>query len=352
MSDIETKIHLNYIRVISCILVVTVHVSANQYDSISPRSLEWNVMNFYDCLGILGVPLFVMISGSLMISSPKSNSIGYILKKSFKLFMLYYIWAFIYKIIFFLENGSEISYLSIKDDIVLDTLIEKVHYHLWFFPMLIALYLLVPIMKQLCSSISVMQYCLVMNFVIVLFFQTICSYDFPYRTIVQATLERIPITFFAHYVGYFILGYYLESYACKFKKSNCFILYGASIFSFACVVFLCGYDAYLKNETSVIVNNPLTVFHFIACSGVYVFFKRQTACFSRFPSIVNRIAPLTLGIYLVHPFLIDGLANSGVTTLLIPPLFSIPLIVGIVVLGSAVITYIFSKVPVVSQLFR
>lgn len=50
--------YMDLIRVIACVLVVLVHVSALGWNEVSVCSDKWQVMNAFDCLGILGVPLF------------------------------------------------------------------------------------------------------------------------------------------------------------------------------------------------------------------------------------------------------------------------------------------------------
>ncbi|EOC1327328.1 acyltransferase family protein, partial [Cronobacter dublinensis] len=55
---------IDFARVISCFLVVMTHVSA--YWNYKFQS-EWEVVNFYNSLSRCAVPVFVMISGALLI---------------------------------------------------------------------------------------------------------------------------------------------------------------------------------------------------------------------------------------------------------------------------------------------
>ena len=60
--------YLEALRLVACILVVGVHVSAFNLEQVPVESLNFKVMNGLDCLSILGVPLFVMISGALFLA--------------------------------------------------------------------------------------------------------------------------------------------------------------------------------------------------------------------------------------------------------------------------------------------
>ena len=60
--------YLEVLRLVACILVVGVHVSAFNLEQVPVESLNFKVMNGLDCLSILGVPLFVMISGALFLA--------------------------------------------------------------------------------------------------------------------------------------------------------------------------------------------------------------------------------------------------------------------------------------------
>ncbi|MFI3176769.1 MAG: acyltransferase family protein [Eubacteriales bacterium] len=350
MTSTKTIVFLNYLRVFSCILIILGHIAANQFEAISPRSFSWQCMNMYDCLAILGVPLFVMISGSVMLSSSKSASISYILKKACKLYFLYYSWGFFYNYIDY-SSKYTFSLSSFKEEVVLDTLVISVHYHLWFLPMLITLYLMTPIVKSICTSRKLLEYSLILYCIFVLFFPTLFQYDFPYRTIVQATFNRLSFPYFGQYLGYYLLGYYLSHYTNNWKKNHYSILSIGSVLCIVTIICLCGYDGYVNNTHSVIVNTPLSIFHIIACSGIFLLFKNRINQVGKATPLIDKINGLSLGVYFIHPLVIAQLSAIGITTLSFMPLLSIPVLTLLVFAVSILFVWLLSKIPIIQYLF-
>lgn len=73
--DKKRTAYLDFVRILACIMVVGVHVSALCLETLDVTSTNFKVMNGFDCFSILGVPLFVMISGSLLLSEEHSYNV-------------------------------------------------------------------------------------------------------------------------------------------------------------------------------------------------------------------------------------------------------------------------------------
>jgi surface polysaccharide O-acyltransferase-like enzyme len=131
--------YFDYLRVAATISVVVLHVSAQNWYSFNGRSFEWNVFNFYDSIVRWGVPIFLMISGSLFLYRDieiKNLYRKYILR----LFVAYCFWALFYAV-----------YSPIIDSIIgkgfalpIKSIIKNTisgNYHMWFIPMIIGTYM-------------------------------------------------------------------------------------------------------------------------------------------------------------------------------------------------------------------
>lgn len=353
MSNVR-KYYLDFLRIFSCILIVMVHVSANQFEVVSPRTFDWQIMNFYDCLGILGVPLFVMISGALLLDSSHNLPTIKLLKKAGKLAFLYFFWLGIYNFITYLGSHASFTFPSFKQEVLLNSLLGKGIYHLWFLPMLIALYLIIPLLKPIVSSKESCKYFLILYFIIALFFPTIFKYDFPYRTILMSIYEKTPFVMFTGYIGYFILGYYLAHHTGTLSKKSSFLLFGLGGLSFIITVFLCGYDGYVKNHASTIMNDPFTVFSFFSCMAVFLAFKQLFICSEIIKHTLfwTELSGLSFGVYLLHPLLIWQMDKLNITTMSFSPVISIPVITLAIALLCGMIAYLFKKFPFFGKWLR
>ena len=60
---------------------------------------------------------------------------------------------------------------------------------------------------------------------------------------------------------------------------------------------------------------------------------------------LRRLGPLTLGIYIIHPMIIETLQHFGITSLLFNPIISIPLLSLVIFSVASLIVYLLLKTP-------
>ena len=65
---------------------------------------------------------------------------------------------------------------------------------------------------------------------------------------------------------------------------------------------------------------------------------------------MRMLSPLTLGVYLIHPFLIESLGRwFGITTTTFGPILSLLLVYSLVVGMSFAFTVLVSKIPILNR---
>lgn len=103
--------YLDILRVMACLAVIMIHTSMT-YVIKDIGSVNFWLGNIFDSLARIGVPLFVMISGTLMLNEKyeckKTKLIGHIKK----MIVFFIFWSAIYCIVFNII-GQIISYSSI-----------------------------------------------------------------------------------------------------------------------------------------------------------------------------------------------------------------------------------------------
>ena len=205
--------YLEVLRLVACILVVGVHVSAFNLEQVPVESLNFKVMNGLDCLSILGVPLFVMISGALFLAPSYEVTVKkFYTRKIPKIVFLYFFWLLFYNVVNFLENGTAWNFTNVKKQIVLESLLGKGMYHMWYLPMLAVLYLLTPFLKSFAADRKKCQLFCVLGFCYSILLPTALKFEFPYRTIVESLYDQFDCSFFGGYVNYYVLGHVLHEY--------------------------------------------------------------------------------------------------------------------------------------------
>lgn len=340
--------YLDLIRIIACILVVGVHVSALCLESLDVTSINFKVMNGFDCFSILGVPLFVMISGSLLLSEKHAYSVKDLyFKKLGRLVFLYFFWFLFYNTVNFIESGTAWNFENIKQEIVLESLLGRGIYHLWFLPMMISLYLITPFIKTFTADREKCILFLILFFVIAIAVPTALKFEFPYKTIVASLYERFPNIMFIGYIGYYILGHTIHEFLPGLKPKTLLLLAAAAIVSFAAEVYTCNFYSEKTGELSIILNDTMAVNAFVTCTCIFILCKHIKIKEHKW---LSKCAALTFGIYLMHPFILHLLNLAGLDTLFAPAGIAVPIVVVFVTIITAIIVFMIQKIPVVRSL--
>lgn len=71
----EREYNMDYLRIFACFMVIFLHVAAQNWSSVEVTSREWHVFNLYDTAVRSAVPLFVMLSGKLILSKNTEFSV-------------------------------------------------------------------------------------------------------------------------------------------------------------------------------------------------------------------------------------------------------------------------------------
>lgn len=144
-------VYLDYLRIFSTFAVIFLHVSAQNWYSASVFSTEWQILNFYDSLVRWAVPVFVMISGALFLSKEISIRTLY-LKHVLRMIIAFVVWSFVYAIC--QKGGYDFSEHKV--------MWLAGHYHMWFIPMIIGLYIMIPIIKYIVRDEKITHYFLIL----------------------------------------------------------------------------------------------------------------------------------------------------------------------------------------------
>jgi surface polysaccharide O-acyltransferase-like enzyme len=194
------------IRVISVFLVILIHTSAPTVLSWSNSDhFNWMVGNIFDSLARISVPLFVMLSGSLLLHK-KENLETFLKKRTSRILLPWFFWG---TILLFFNNYFGFALFGEKDFKLL--LIENFLGGFWFMPMIFGLYIVTPILKKfvLKANFNELKY----YFFIWIIFSSIIP---AANNLLDISINFNTPTWFL-YSGYFIGGYYIVR---KMKIAN------------------------------------------------------------------------------------------------------------------------------------
>lgn len=283
----ERKSSLDYLKVIACILVITVHVSARYViKNISNPDFNFTVGNFYDSISRICVPIFILIAGNLALSNNKNRNYSYYYKKQYNYLgksvviwsCLYIIYSYILNIMVYFFLGKELKLLKP----LINLIYGKPYFHLWYMYMLIGLIVVTPLILRVKEDIGEEKF-----FKLGVFFMII----------------SIPISSFSdlYWMIQFIvyLGYYILGYSLKFKKnyiSNKILVLGFIISQL--LIFISTEIIVRKSliDNKLYFHGYLTPFVIISSLSIYMYFLTV----NKNLNIITNISKHTLNIYLVH----------------------------------------------------
>lgn len=187
------------LRNIATVLVIAIHVSGSvAQGNVEYDTLFWWAGNFWDSLGRPAVPLFVMLSGFLLLG--KDYELDYFLKRRFsRVVVPALFWMAIYSYYNFMAKGSPASIAEAIRGIVE----RPVHYHLWFIYLIIGLYLVYPILRPWVRGAKEQDY---WYFFIA---WTVGALIYKILWVFSGISIGIYFELFTNNCGYFVLGYYL-----------------------------------------------------------------------------------------------------------------------------------------------
>ena len=343
----ERIVYFDILRVISCFLVIMVHVSSNPISTASPSTFDYQIGNFYNTLAISAPAIFIMLSGAIFLR-PEYWKMP--LKKLWKKYILRLIvsfafWSCLYTLIIW------IPYYSFTIDTVklyfLEVITAPPMYHLWFIPMLISIYMILPVLGPAFNDKRNCKYYLALFILLQLLIPTILNFDFEHKAILQGLYGKIPYLLFVGHVGYFILGYYLSIENSSKKLRSILYVLGA-----LGLLLAVGIDGYLsiQQDTSVrFLDDIFSINIFLFASAVFVAFRHIPWKTNKFTNIVSTLSKLTFGIYLIHVLIMDKVFETCTSLCTLPAIIWIPVITTITFVISTAIIWIVYKIPVINK---
>lgn len=285
-------IFIDYIRALAILMVIMCHVIdvnclfwlGYQEMSGARQIIIYTLLIFGRC----GVPLFLMITGYLLLDRDYSHGKwkSFYLHKWLHLFLLTEIWFAIYEAFAVCVQGKPFVW---KDFILRLLFIEEpVLSHAWYLPMILKLYLLIPLIAQIvknCKTYRTKRWIIVCLMGINLLLQV------GYR--IYPILTEIASLFL--YISYMIVGVYVRQCARKPKKR--ISIYSGLLIS----IGLLGNEIFLRIQ--YMHRQPVYLWYdniFVIVMAIGIFVIISDLDIHRNNRIIVSLSRDSFGIYLIH----------------------------------------------------
>lgn len=333
------------IRFFATIGVIILHTSSSGlYLFATIPTIQWGILDVVDSAMRCCVPLFVMLSGALLLRQDK-QLVPYLKNRFWRIIVPFLFWALVYCVVYIASIWTKIdgekavaTFVEIlKDVFFYKGLFRMQAFHFWYVYMIIGLFLVVPILRRWIKYATKKE---------MRYFLLLWAISLILLPMADASFKpTIDITFFSGYIGYFIVGYYLSETDFDSKLLNTKSL---TVIILLLVMLTAGGTYYLTsmegslNQEFFKYLSPNIVLLSIA---VFLCLKQLRIKNNRLLGWMVILNKYSFGIYLVHIIVLRILNNIGINWSFIHPLIGIPLTAGIAFISSFTIIFILNKLP-------
>lgn len=339
---------IDLLRVIAIFAVVLVHATESIYrfnvESMETISMQSKVFAITAlAAGRLGVPIFLMITGYLLLDREydPEKIVRFWKNNWLRLLVCTEIWVAGYDLFLKFYAKQELTAIGFIQDLLF---VHKVNMgHVWYMPMILGFYLLIPFVARALKGIDLQMLRFPLSFFIVY------SFGYPFAVLLYNVLTggsplqlQISLGFSGGTYGiYLIMGYVIKRGILKNFKS--LFLTMVSIVSFLAIISLMLYSYHMGYAYNVWYNN---LFIFIATVTIFELGSRIQHIYL-YP-IVKWFAKYSFGVYFIH-YLIRLFLKSYVRKWAVLLPVKVMALFFISNFGAFVIAYLLDRIPKIGK---
>jgi surface polysaccharide O-acyltransferase-like enzyme len=339
------------IRTLAIALVILLHASNNTLQASSVSTPYWWTAVIYKSAALSCVPLFVMLSGALLLKGSKRDEpiTVFLRKRLSRIGLAFAFWSAVYLVWSFYISQIPVTLVSVEQGILYG-LFSGAYYQFWFIYLIVGLYLITPIIRVLVSYGSLR----IIRYLILLWFLGVAIV--PIVQLVSGYILNSTVFVFGGWIGYFVLGKYLKT-----VKLRSAILYGLLILGFVWTIFgvwLMNYPFGALQQNNFFFDY-LTANVIVGSAALFMilmrFHRDWPGSNHRFASrVVQAISKNTLPIFLVHVIILEsferGFFGFRLSVATLNPIVEIPLITALTLVITLGLVLLMRKIPVLNKL--
>lgn len=338
------------LRILSACAVMMIHISADFVKMLDRADGGFFLANVLNSLSRFAVPVFVMISGALMLDENKSIPAGKMWKSIWNMLCILFAWSFFYAISYDVIKPI-IFHEEISVCAVLNTFFNG-HYHMWYLYVLLGLYAITPLLRLLIKkeNVTLVRHYLVFSVVVCFalpFVNHIFNHILPQKNVLGSFVENFQLHYFNEYLVYYITGWYIAHVGIQRKHRKFVYLVGIAGLGVTVVGAQTHFGTDMGNY--YYENFSINVFAYGIAVFTWIYYLMQ----SKNSSLGERWVKLsnyTFGAYLIHccylfffKKLTEGINDTSLRIILI--------FAPAVVLSFLTVA-IMAKIPIVKKLVR
>lgn len=352
-GDIALPVDL--IRTVAIILVILLHASIEPFSTVnimSPQAVQyWWTSDIYNSLSRSCVPLFIMLTGALLLQPTKVDEpISVFFKKRWsRIGLPFLFWTAAYFAWGYFANNTALTLNSI-----LRGLLGGPYYQFWYLYALGGLYILTPVIRVIVAHAD---WKIIKYFLLIWFLGTgIIPLLTLYPSIsAQASWFNQTAFVLTGLVGYFVLGAYVAK--LRIRSSFLFLtLILSTVFTIIATYIIIGtmgerYSQFFLGASSFnVILASVALFLILAAVPSKIVGPR----FTQGNRVLRLISQNTLAIYLFHVIVLESLQRGylgfKISVNSMNSIIEIPLITAVTLIICLAVIVPLSKVPFVKRI--
>ena len=321
--------YIDQLRALAIVLVLFAHISTHTCERFADvyilGSFKWASAAFFVDVGVIGVPLFLMITGALLLNREYGNLFDFVKHRYLRILPPFLFWAIITFNIF----------------------------SFWYVWLMMGIYLFLPIINSFIKDYQMkgVEYFLIIWLICILL-NTFGHYPF----------YKLELSYFFGYIGYVVLGYYLFKKEFNVSKSKMFWLGFILFLGFTFINMFYTFE-FSKIYDKHVWLTYLTIVPVFQSIGVFLIFKNLEEYSGsnkvlnfikkfKFKNVVENLSFCSYGMYLDHMFILGYVLGLPITKQLfsINPLYWLFTAIILIPFLSWLVVYILSKIPYVKYI--
>jgi surface polysaccharide O-acyltransferase-like enzyme len=341
IPDNKDNSHLQWIdtlRAIATVSIILLHLAAGFLYQYGPGGYRtWWIGNVYDAAVRFSVPVFIMITGALLLHEDQPWPVFY-KKRFFRLIPPFLFWSFVYIVYswYVLRHQGQHTSFSETVNWALLQLWNGSSYHFWYMYMIIGFYFFMPLIRAFTQMLNEKG----MLFLLGVWFIVLCLTCYKPAYFPGYTINMV-------FGGYLLLGYYLRMKSFANVQRTIKIAWLCIIAGTLITIFGTYFITDHSGKFDGTFYSFLSPNAMLTATGSFLLCKNYTPGVSNIYllSIRTLVSKYSYGIYLVHILVLSLLPKVGINHIISRPLVGIPITTGICLIISTAIIYGVNKLP-------
>ena len=295
------RTELDLCRIFGCLLVLMIHAGSDIYGNLPLEELPFFLVCCLSTAARGGVPLFFMLSGALFLSREKLDTRKLLTRHALRLTALYFLWSLIYAVLRAYMGGIASAY-----DFIFAVVAG--HYHLWFLPAMVMCYLFLPPVHAAVHGGGLDGKYLAGLFLFLGIFLSNCNLTPEPAPILYRFTQNFSLDYLL-YLGYAVWGWRLS--LRRMPKKTLWLAPLVYVLVTAAAALANRWYSILRSTADGWLFHYFSLPSFLQASAAFCFFLALKEHGFKRPRLIAALADATLGVYLIHPLLINLFERAG-----------------------------------------